>query len=77
MTPAQCRAARALLGWTQDNLAAKAEVSGPTIRSFEGEKGKPRPSTITLLRRALENGGAEFTPDGGVRPREQPAEAAS
>jgi predicted transcriptional regulator len=64
MSPAQCRAARALLGWTQDDLAAKAEVSGPTIRIFEGEKGRTRPSTVSLLRRALEEAGVHFTERG-------------
>ena len=35
LTPAQCRAARALLDWTQDKLTEGAEVSRGTIRGFE------------------------------------------
>ena len=76
MTPAQCRAARSLLKWTQDDLAAKAEVSVITIRNFEGEKSEPRRVTLNAVQRALEAAGVEFIP-GGARLRDQPAEAAS
>jgi transcriptional regulator with XRE-family HTH domain len=74
MTPAQCRAARGLLKWTQDELARNAEVSALTVRNFENDKPALR-ATVAAIRRALEAGGVELTPDGGVRPREQPAEA--
>jgi GTPase SAR1 family protein len=35
MSPEQCRAARAWLNWSQDELAAKAQVSNSTLREFE------------------------------------------
>lgn len=35
LTPAQCRAARAWLNWSQPDLAAAAKVSVPTIARFE------------------------------------------
>jgi transcriptional regulator with XRE-family HTH domain len=75
ITPMQCRMARAALGWSVRELAAKAEVGATTVVRFELEQAKPIPSTLKALRGALEAGGIEFLPGGGVRPREQPAEA--
>ena len=57
LTPAQCRAARALLDWTQDDLAERAEVSRGTIRGFEGGQHALQRSTAAAVRRALEAGG--------------------
>ncbi len=69
MTPAQCRAARALLNWNQEKLAAAAQVSVTTVRNFETEKSAPQRSTLDVMRRALEAAGIEFTNGGrpGVR----------
>ena len=72
----QCRMARAALGWSVRELAAKAEVGATTVVRFELEQAKPIPATLKALRGALEAGGIEFLPDDGVRRRrEQPAEA--
>ena len=57
LTPAQCRAARALLDWTQDELAGRAEVSRGTIRGFESGQHALQRSTAAAVRRALEAGG--------------------
>ena len=73
--PAQIRAARALLGWTQADLAAKANISTNAINSIERGKADPKLSTVNAIRKALETGGVEFT-DGdrpGVRMREPSA----
>ena len=67
MTPAQTRAARGLLRWSQDDLATKAEVSVVAIRTFEGEKSSPRRSTLRALRFAFEAAGIEFLDGDGVR----------
>ena len=71
MTPAQCRAARGLLDWTQDELAAKAAVSVVTIRNFEKGRSSPQRATLEVVRRALEAAGVELTNGGqpGVRLR--------
>ncbi len=68
MTPAQCRAARGLLKWTQDDLAEKAKVSVVTIRNFENEKSVPQRASLDVTRRALEADGVEFIPENGGGP---------
>jgi DNA-binding XRE family transcriptional regulator len=47
LTPAQCRAARGLIGWNQGDLAREAGVSRQTINDFES--GKREPITNNLL----------------------------
>jgi DNA-binding XRE family transcriptional regulator len=54
LTPEQCRAARALLDWTQDDLAAHAEVSRSTVRGFEGGQQGIQRATAAAIRRAFE-----------------------
>lgn len=59
----QIKAARALLGWSQDDLAARSGVSQPTIKRLEAEGGElgGREETGEKMRRALEKAGVEFT----------------
>lgn len=59
LNPAQCRAARGWLAWTQDELAKKAGVGLSTVRDFEGERRTPIQNNLAGIRRALEEGGAE------------------
>lgn len=68
ITPAQCRAARALLDWSQQQLADAARVGNATIRNFEGGKSSPQNATLTVLRTALESAGVEFIPENGGGP---------
>ena len=64
LTAAQCRAARALLDWTQDDLSGAARLSAVSIRAFE--RGGPiRKKTAERLRLALEEAGVEFIPENG------------
>jgi len=64
ITPRQCRAARALLGWTQDDLAAAASAGRRTCIKFEnGEPVAAR--TIVDLTRALEAAGVLLLADDG------------
>jgi transcriptional regulator with XRE-family HTH domain len=60
LTPEQCRAARALLDWTQDDLAARAEVSRSTVRGFEGGQHGLQRAMAAAIRRALELAGVIF-----------------
>ncbi len=64
LTPAQIRAARALLGWSQAELAAASGVALQSIKNIETGKTDPRLSTATALRRALEAAGVIFLNDG-------------
>ncbi|MCB9756586.1 MAG: helix-turn-helix transcriptional regulator [Myxococcales bacterium] len=57
----QCRAARALLRWNVNELAARAEVNRTTILAFEAGQTEPRRATLKTLRAALEAGGVVFT----------------
>jgi DNA-binding XRE family transcriptional regulator len=66
ITPAQCRAARAWLRWTLDDLAAKSRVSKATLHNFEKETRVPHDRTLTDIRRALEEAGVEPVFDGAV-----------
>ena len=66
MTPAQCRAARGLLGWTAADLARAAGVSVIAIRGFESERPTPRRAEIAMMQRALQGAGIAFEePEGG------------
>ncbi len=64
MTPAQCLAARALLGWPPDELARRALRATATVRNLEAACHRPHPGTVTALRRALEEAGVEFVAHG-------------
>ena len=68
LTPAQLRAARALLGWTRDDLAGKSDVAAVTVKGFECLGADSKISTLQKMRRALETAGIQFIDedaDGG------------
>jgi transcriptional regulator with XRE-family HTH domain len=71
LTAAQCRAARGLIGWSQQQLATASKVAKPTIANFEAGKSTPYERTAKDLVAALEAAGVEFTNGGqpGVRLR--------
>ncbi len=74
ISPAQSRAARGLLDWSRDQLAAVSQVAKRTIVRFEASDGVTRPGTTTAIRIALEAAGVEFTngdaPGVRLKPRE-------
>ena len=65
ITPAQCRAARGLLKWTQDDLAKHAEVGVVTIRNFENEHVATHTGSLLLIRNAFEQAGVAFIDKNG------------
>jgi transcriptional regulator with XRE-family HTH domain len=66
VTNEQLRAARALLGWSQTELALKAGLSVPTIKRLEGGFG-PHVSdqARARLQKAIETAGVEFIEENG------------
>ncbi|KAB2722462.1 MAG: hypothetical protein LCH86_09460 [Proteobacteria bacterium] len=61
ITSRQSRAARALLGWTQETLADKAKVALTALKRLESQNGlEVYESTRDQVRRALEAGGIVF-----------------
>jgi transcriptional regulator with XRE-family HTH domain len=68
LTPEQCRAARGLLDWTQEELAERADVSRSTIRDFENGRHYLHSTTATQVVAALERGGALLIPSGEAGP---------
>jgi transcriptional regulator with XRE-family HTH domain len=67
-TPEQCRAARALLGWSQQDLANQARVGIVTVNQLENGLSQPRPATLDVIQRALEAAGVEFIDENGGGP---------
>jgi DNA-binding XRE family transcriptional regulator len=63
---AQCRAARALLGWTQGELAQHAGVARKTVADFEAGVRQLRLRTRHDITRTLEIAGVEFTAIGAA-----------
>lgn len=83
ITAPQLRAARALLGMDQRQLADAAGVSLPTIQRMEASEGQVRANVDTLVKvvECLERAGLELIAEGatstgggrGVRLKAEPA----
>lgn len=71
LTPAQLRAARAMLGWSARILAEEAGVHITTVQRLErdGEAVRGNVSTLNKIQQAVEAGGVQFLdakgPDAG------------
>ena len=65
LTPAQLRAARALIGWSRTDLAKKAGTGSATIQQFEWGGSNPKMQTVLNWRRALQQAGVIFIEDNG------------
>ena len=68
MSPEQCRAARAWLDWSQDDLAKAANVSLSTVRDYEKGRRVPIANNLAAMRVALEREGMGFVSNGGGEP---------
>ena len=64
LSPNQCKAARALLGWTQEDLHQRSKLAKKTIAAFETGDRNSHPSTLVALRTTLEAAGILFIDDG-------------
>jgi predicted transcriptional regulator len=63
----QIKAARALIAWSQDDLAKHSGVSAPTVKRLEAADGDigGRVETGESLVAALQEAGVEFIPENG------------
>jgi len=68
ITPGQMKAARALLGWDQRQLAKSADVSLPTVQRMESSEGNVRANVDTLVKvvEALNNAGVTLISEGAI-----------
>ena len=57
LSPEQCRAARGLLDWTQEELADWAGVSRSTVRDFERGRHDLHRASAAVIRTAFEEAG--------------------
>jgi transcriptional regulator with XRE-family HTH domain len=62
----QCRAARAWLGWSQQELARRAHVGLSTIKDFERGDRKPIANNLNAIQSAIEAEGITFIDENGV-----------
>lgn len=67
----QIRAARALLDWSQPDLARAAGLATSSIKNVESESGTARKETLHAILDAFERNGVEFLPLSGVRIKHQ------
>jgi DNA-binding transcriptional regulator YiaG len=65
ISPAQCRAARALLGMTQPALAEIACVGLSTVVDFERSRREVSEDAMSVLKDALERAGVLFIAENG------------
>jgi transcriptional regulator with XRE-family HTH domain len=63
----QIRAARALLNWSQSDLAKASQMANSSIKNIENENTTARRETLTQIRGAFESNGIEFLPGSGVK----------
>jgi hypothetical protein len=66
MTPEQCRAARAMINWSQSVLSDMAGIPLVNVVDFE-ENRSISDDVIADMRAAFERVGVEFTGDNAVK----------
>jgi transcriptional regulator with XRE-family HTH domain len=67
ITRQQVRAARQLLGWSQNDLAKESGALLSAIKTFERGAMDPRASMLDKLEQALDRGGVIFLEVGDIR----------
>lgn len=68
MLPAQCRAARGLVEWSQTDLADVANVGLSTVKNFEAGRSAPIANNVAAIRAALQGVGVIFIAENGEGP---------
>jgi len=67
LSPSQCRAARGLLNWSQEDLAKRTGLHKQTISNFEAERSTPSKSSLENISYTLETGGVELIDMDGTK----------
>jgi transcriptional regulator with XRE-family HTH domain len=67
ITAGQIRAARALIGWKQIDLAKRSGVAEVSIKNIERGVTDPRSRTLAAIQSAFEKVGVVFLEPGDVR----------
>ena len=67
VTPEQIRAARALLGWKQLDLAQHSGLSEIAIKNLEQRRTDPRSSTLAAILKAFDEAGVVILQPGDMR----------
>lgn len=67
LQPQQIRSARALLGWSQKELARRARVGTSTVADFERGAREPTANNVQSMIKALEDGGVVLQGDSVAR----------
>jgi hypothetical protein len=65
LTGPQCRAARALIQWSVEQVSRQSGVEAAVIRDFEARVAEPPEEAQRRLCLALEEGGAVLIPENG------------
>ena len=60
MTPDQCRAARALLNWSQPVLVEKSGLSIATVKRFESGQAPVSEEAVQAMKDTLKRAGVNF-----------------
>lgn len=68
LSPAQCRAARALLDWSQAKLSTESKVATKTLADFERGNRTPYERTLNDIKVTLEAAGVIFVDENGGGP---------
>jgi transcriptional regulator with XRE-family HTH domain len=66
ITVGQLKAARQLLGWSQDDVASASGLETITIANFEPRKHRPDHAALADIRSTLEAAGVEFVEIAGA-----------
>ncbi len=71
ITIEQCRGARGLIGWTQQDLADASGLSKTAINNFEKRHSDIKAESIKAIRMAFESMDIEFLEQDGVRKKSE------
>lgn len=57
ISPKQVAGARAMIGWTQIDLASRAGVGRSTVKEYEAGNITPHPHNLAKIQKAIEGAG--------------------